>query len=191
VRSSLGGNHSGVTPAFLLVDVIKDFHHEDGERLLASYRARHAALQRTLEEARASATLVVYANDNAGTWDSDAPGLVRRAVEEGKAGELVAAIAPRADDPVVLKPRYSAFDATSLETVLRERGVDELVVAGTATEMCVFQTVTDALRLGFRAAVQADACATVDEEHERLALLYLQRVLRVPMLSGALPRRGD
>jgi nicotinamidase-related amidase len=65
--------------------------------------------------------------------------------------------------------------------------VDELVVAGTATEMCVFQTVTDALRLGFRAAVQADACATVDEENERLALLYLERVLAVPVLTAARP----
>jgi nicotinamidase-related amidase len=45
--------------------------------------------------------------------------------------------------------------------------------------MCVFQTVTDALRLGFGAAVQADACATVDEAHERLALDYLEQVLGV------------
>jgi nicotinamidase-related amidase len=170
--------------ALLLVDVIKDFRHEDGERLLASYRTRHAALRRVLEEARAEKTLVVYANDNAGIWDSDAPALVRRAVGEGKAGELVAAVAPRPEEPVVLKPRYSAFDATPLETLLREREVIDVLVAGTATEMCIFQTVTDALRLGFGAGVQADACATVDEENERLALLYLERVLAVPVLSG-------
>jgi nicotinamidase-related amidase len=169
----------------LLVDVIKDFRHEDGERLLASYRARHPALRRTLSEARERGTPVVYANDNVGAWASDAPALVHRAVEEGRAGGLVAALAPRPGDPVVLKPRYSAFDATPLETLLREREVDELVVAGTATEMCVFQTVTDALRLGFRAAVQADACATLDEENERLALLYLERVLGVPVRYGA------
>ena len=41
--------------------------------------------------------------------------------------------------------------------------------------------MTDALRLGFQAAVQADACATVDEGNERLALLYLERVLAVPV----------
>jgi nicotinamidase-related amidase len=170
-----------VARALLLVDVIKDFRHEDGERLLASYRERHPALVRILREARAGGVPVAYANDSAGSWDSDAPGLVRRAVDEGRAGELVAAVAPRPGEPVVLKPRYSAFDATPLATVLRERDVDELLVAGTATEMCVFQTVTDALRSGFRAAVQADACATVDEENERLALEYLARVLAVPV----------
>lgn len=172
--------------ALLLVDVIKDFLHEDGERLLESYRARHPALLRTLEESRETGVPVLYANDNAGTWDSDAPALIGAAVQEGLAGDLVASVAPRPGETVVLKPAYSAFDATPLETILRELDVVELLVAGTATERCVFQTVTDALRAGFEPAVQADACATVDEEHERLALRYLERVLSVPVLTGSI-----
>jgi nicotinamidase-related amidase len=172
--------------ALLLVDVIKDFLHEDGEQLLASYRARHPALLRTLEESRESGVAVLYANDNAGAWDSDAPALIGAAVQEGLAGDLVASVAPRPGETVVLKPRYSAFDATPLETILRELDVAELLIAGTATERCVFQTVTDALRAGFEPAVQADACATVDEEHERLALRYLERVLSVPVLTGSI-----
>ena len=166
--------------ALLLVDVIKDFRHEDGDRLLASYRERHGALVDAIAQARASGRPVVYANDNGGAWESDAPGLVRSAVEEGKAGELVAAVAPQPGDPFVLKPRYSAFDATPLESILREElDADELLVAGSATELCVFQTVTDALRLGFGVTVRADACASVDEADERLALDYLERVLGV------------
>jgi hypothetical protein len=45
----------------------------------------------------------------------------------------------------------------------------------------VFQTATDALRLGLEVEVevQADACATVDEEHEALALAYLEEVVGV------------
>jgi nicotinamidase-related amidase len=166
--------------ALLLVDVIKDFRHEDGGRLLESYRARHGALVAALEQARGEGVPVVYGNDSAGTWDSNALGLVHEAVEHGRAGELVAAVAPRTGDVVVLKRGYSSFDGTPLESILREDlRVDSLLVAGTATEMCVFQTVTDALRLGFEVAVEAAACATVDEEHERLALDYLERVLDV------------
>jgi nicotinamidase-related amidase len=173
-------NATALARALLLVDVIKDFEHEDGDRLLASYRRRrHRGLVSALEQARAAGRPVVYANDSAGTWDSDAPGLVRRAVEEGKGGDLVAAVAPQPGDAVVLKPRYSAFDATPLETILRGLDVDELEVAGTATEMCVFQSVTDALRAGFAVTVRADACATVDDEHERIALDYLGQVLGV------------
>jgi nicotinamidase-related amidase len=169
-----------VAAALLLVDVIKDFLHEDGDRLLDSYRERHEALLSVIREARAARLPVVYANDNGGSWDSDAPALVRQAVEKGKAGDLVAAVAPRPGDTVVLKPRYSAFDATPLGSILREDlDAGALVVAGTATEMCVFQTVTDAVRLGFDVSIRAEACATVDEEHERLALEYLGGVLGV------------
>lgn len=164
--------------ALLLVDVIKDFQHEDGDRLLASYRERHAVLERTLARARSEEVPVLYANDSAGVWDSDAPGLLRRAVE-GAAGELVAVVAPRPGEAFVLKPGYSAFHRTPLEEIVRELGVEEIVVAGTATEMCVFQTVTDGVRAGFALAVEAAACATVDEENERLALDYLERVLGV------------
>lgn len=83
--------------ALLLVDVINAFDHEDGERLLASFRARHAGLVRALEHARRDGVPVVYANDHVGVWDGDAPGLVRRA-GEGPGGELVEAIAPREGD---------------------------------------------------------------------------------------------
>lgn len=168
--------------ALLLVDVIKDFLHEDGDRLLESFRARHAALLGAVEAARRERRPVVYANDNAGPWDSDAPRLVRQAVEEGKGGELVAAIAPKEGETFVLKTGYSAFDRTPLASLLHEDlGVDELEIAGTATEMCVFQTVQDALRLGFAVSVLADACATVEPEHERLALEFLERVQGVPV----------
>lgn len=171
--------------ALLLVDVIKDFLHEDGASLLESYRQRHGALVAAVDAARGAGQAVVYANDNAGPWASDAPQLVRQAVEEGKGGELVAAIAPRKRDTFVLKTGYSAFDETPLASLLRdELGIDELTVAGTATEMCVFQTVEDALRLGFAVSVLADACATVEPEHERLALEFLERVQGVQIIRS-------
>jgi nicotinamidase-related amidase len=174
-----------VARALLLVDVVKDFLHDDGDRLLESYRERHGALVAAVEAARDMGESVVYANDNAGSWESDAPALVRQAVTEGKAGDLVAAIAPQDGDTFVLKTGYSAFDETPLASLLREGlGVDELAVAGTATEMCVFQTVQDALRLGFAVSVLADACATVEPEHERLALEFLERVQGVPVVRS-------
>jgi nicotinamidase-related amidase len=174
-----------VARALLLVDVVKDFLHEDGDRLFDSYRERHGALVAAVEAARGAGEPVVYANDNAGPWDSDAPALVRQAVEKGRGGELVAAIAPQDGDTFVLKAGYSAFDETPVASLLRDTlGVDELAVAGTATEMCVFQTVQDALRLGFSVSVLADACATVEPEHERLALQFLERVQGVPIVRS-------
>ena len=121
----------------------------------------------------------MYANDGAGRWDGNVAGLVREAIESGKAGELVAAIAPGEDDIVLLKSGYSAFDATPLAAILAELGVDIVALAGTATEMCVFQTALDGRRAGFDVSVRADASATVDAKNEKIALDYLERVLGV------------
>ena len=76
-----------MTDALLLVDVLKDFRHEDGDALLESYRRRHLALVALLEDARARGLPVVYANDHGRHTAPEA--VVREAIEERKAGELV------------------------------------------------------------------------------------------------------
>jgi nicotinamidase-related amidase len=167
-----------VRDALLLVDVVNDFKHEDGDALLASFRIRHDRLESELENAR-GAIPVVYANDDWGRWDGDAPGLVRSAMEEGRGGDLVATVAPRKGDRLVLKPRYSAFDSTPLEILLRELEVERLLLAGMATEMCVTQTAIAARELGFKVTVLAGACACVDVRLERIALEYLREVAGV------------
>ena len=51
---------------------------------------------------------------------------------------------------------------TELDGVLRERGVEQVVVVGLATDYCVSATALDAARLGFTTAVLTDAIASVD-----------------------------
>jgi nicotinamidase-related amidase len=162
--------------ALLLVDVINDFRHEDGEKLLESFRERHGALVRTLEKARASDVPVVYANDNFGVWDGNAQRLVEQALD-GAAGDLVERIAPREGDRFVVKPRYSAFDHTPLVLILRELEVERILLAGAATEMCVVQTSIDAREEGFKVSILADACVTTDPEIEALALRYAEEII--------------
>ena len=161
--------------ALLLVDVLNDFEHEDGEKLLESFRSRHDGFVAALEGARGAGLTVVYANDTYGDWRGDGPALVRRALE-GRGGELVEAIAPDEEDCFVVKPRYSAFDHTPLDLILREREVERLLLGGMSTEGCVAQTAIDARELGFKITVLAKACATIDERLEQVALEYLEQV---------------
>jgi nicotinamidase-related amidase len=156
---------------------VNDFRHEDGDQLLASFRERHGALITALEAARTAGIPVIYANDNQGVWDGDGPGQVRKAVEEGQGGELVAAIVPQEGDRFVVKPRYSAFDHTPLDIILRDLEVERILLAGAATEACVVQTAVDAREKGFKVTVLADACATTDERLERIAFEYLEEVV--------------
>jgi nicotinamidase-related amidase len=165
-----------VKDALLLVDIVNDFRHEDGEKLLASFRERHAGLVAALEDARAREIPVIYANDNRGAWDGDAARLVREA-ENGLGGELVSAIAPQEGDRFVVKPRYSAFDHTPLDLILRDLETERILLAGASTEGCVVQTAIAGRELGFKITVLADACASPDERLEEIALAYLGDVV--------------
>jgi nicotinamidase-related amidase len=165
-----------VKDALLLVDLITTFEHEDGDALLASFRERQAGMVAALERARGDGTPVVYANDNFGVWDGDAPRLVREAVE-GKGGDVIRAIAPQDGDRFVVKPRYSAFDQTPLELILRELEIERVLLAGAATEMCVVQTAIDAKEAGFKVTILAGACATIDQRLERLAFEYAVEIV--------------
>jgi nicotinamidase-related amidase len=109
-------------------------------------------------------------------WDGDGRRLVREALD-GPGGELLEPLAPGEGESLVVKPRYSAFDKTPLELVLRDLEVERLLLAGAATEGCVAQTAIDARELGFKVTVLADACATVDERIEQVALDYLENVV--------------
>jgi nicotinamidase-related amidase len=170
--------------ALLLVDVINDFRHEDGDALLASFRHRHPWLVRAIAEAREREIPILYANDNDGVWDGDSRRLVRGAIE-GRGGELVEQIAPREGDRFVVKPRYSAFDSTPLDLILESLRIERIQLAGTATEMCVAQTAIDARELGYKVTVLAEACACVDRRLEAVALEYLEAV------TGTIVARGE
>ena len=162
--------------ALLLVDFLTDFEHEDGDALLDSFRKRHEGMVQALSRAREDGIPVVYAQDNRGVWDGDRARLVREALE-GPAGDVLEALAPGEGDRFVVKPRYSAFDKTPLELVLRDLDIERLLLAGSATEGCVAQTAIDGRELGFKISVLADACATVDERIEQVALDYLENVV--------------
>jgi nicotinamidase-related amidase len=172
-----------VKDALLLVDVLNDFQHDDGDRLLESFRDRHEGMLRAVQTAREGGVPVIYAQDNRGVWDGDGKRLVQEALD-GPGGDLIKELAPDDGESLVVKPRYSAFDKTPLELVLRDLEVERLLLAGAATEGCVAQTAIDGRELGFKMTILADACATVDERNEQVALDYLENVV------GAMIERG-
>ena len=68
----------------------------------------------------------------------------------------------------MLKNRFSALiqGSSDLDGLCKARGIDTLIVVGTLTNVCCESTVRDAMMLGYRALMPADANATLsDEEH--------------------------
>lgn len=59
---------------------------------------------------------------------------------------------------------YSGFEGTDLEEILRERGIDKLIIGGLATDYCVKNTVLDGLKSGFPVMLLEDAIRAVNVE---------------------------
>ena len=176
--------------ALVLVDVLADFGHADGEALFAAFRDAAPTLEAAIASAREAGIDVVYANDDFGTWAGDRGRVLAESRRRCPQPELIDAVAPGPDDAFLCKPRYSAFDHTPLELLLREREVRRLLLAGTATEMCVAQTAIDGRELGFQVTVLADACAAVDAGNAKVALRYLEHVVGARVDSGVEARRS-
>lgn len=72
----------------------------------------------------------------------------------------------RAEDAKINKGRYSAFiqGSSDLEPHLRARGIDTLLIAGTATQVCCEATARDGCMLNFKTLMIDDACATESDE---------------------------
>jgi nicotinamidase-related amidase len=74
--------------------------------------------------------------------------------------EIHAAVHPQAGERVIEKNFPNSFRGTELERALKGAGVEELVVAGMMTHMCVDASVRHAADLGYRVTLLGDACAT-------------------------------
>ena len=70
-------------------------------------------------------------------------------------------IRPEAGEPVIQKHLPGSFTGTVLQEHLEKRGVEQLVIAGFMTQMCVDTTARQAAHLGFAVTVLADATAAM------------------------------
>ena len=116
---------------------------------------------------------------------SDWPGFFDHFVADDARANTIAGLEPGADgqklwpelevaddDTVLFKNRYSALIAgsSSLETMVRGRAIDTLLIGGTKTDVCCESTARDAMMLDFKTVMIADCCAALSDEEHRNAL---------------------
>jgi nicotinamidase-related amidase len=92
-----------------------------------------------------------------------------------ESADTIADLKPRADELVVRKHYYDAFNGTVLDGALRALGVTSLVVTGTMTDICVLATVIGGFNREYRITVVEDAVATIWPETQRAVLDLLGR----------------
>ena len=178
--------------ALLLIDVINDLEFEGAEQLLRHALPMARRLARLKARARRAGIPAIYVNDNFGRWQSDFRRVVDHCLEDGVRGEpIVKLLEPKDDDYFVLKPKHSAFFATTLDTLLSYLGAKTLIITGIAGNICILFSANDAYMRDFNLIVPSDCVASNTAEENRHALRQMKKVLKADTTASTklkLPR---
>ncbi len=174
--------NSEVTPAY---------RHEKPEYWAAVHDRALPAMRRLIDEARAAGCEIVYTVIEALTRDGRDRSLDHKLsgilVPKGAwEGKVIDAVAPGDDDVLLPKTSSGAFNSTNADYVLRNLGIDNVIVVGFLTDQCVDMTVRDAADRGYYVVCAEDACATHTDARHRAALKAFGGYCRVQTVDEAL-----
>jgi nicotinamidase-related amidase len=162
--------------ALLIIDTITDLEFPGGEKVLPWALKMADRLAPFRDRARAAGMPVVYANDNFGHWRSNFSDVYDHCTRPGARGrDVCQRLKPTRDDYFILKPKHSAFYATSLRPLLDDLGARHLILAGIATNLCVLFTAHDAHMRNYKLTVLSDCCAAESDGDHNVALEQLER----------------
>ncbi|MGH3585343.1 MAG: cysteine hydrolase family protein [Pseudonocardia sp.] len=157
--------------AMIVVDMQNDFVADGAALQSKQALAMVSELADTLSFCRTHGIKVVYTahvhredGSDMGLYDDLYPPIAERsALVDGTEGaDIHPGLTPARGEHVIKKHRYSGFFATDLDLVLREWGVDTVVISGTTTENCCHATARDAMFRNYRVAFLSDATGTFD-----------------------------
>lgn len=180
------GSNSG-KKALIVVDIQNDYF-PGGRWTLSHVEAAAGKAAQVIAAFRERGDLVVHIRHE--FLSDDAPFF--RPGSEG--AHLHPSVINRPDEPVVLKHYINSFRETELKAVLDSNGIDEVVVVGNMSHMCVDGITRAAVDFGYTTTVLHDACATLDLEfngvkvpaaHVHAAFMAALRFGYAPVISTA------
>ena len=169
--------------ALIVIDMLNPYDHQDAELLMQSVENALPPMRELIEQAPGAGLETVYVNDNHGDWAAGRDKLIRRALA-GAAPQLVEPIAPPDEKPFIVKARHSIFYQTQLEYMLRQEGVDRLVLAGQVTEQCILYSALDGYVRHFEVVIPRTAVAHIHEDLADAALRMMETNMRAQIAQS-------
>lgn len=164
-----------------------DMHNVIVERVPDGRRQQVVAnVRRVLDGARQVGLLVVYVAVarrrefmSPRNKFTGATGMITDPAEEAERMKFVEAVAPLGLEPIVRKPRISAFYGSELRSILAARDIHTLVLTGVATNFVVESTARYAADADYRVIVLDDCCGAFSQEEHACAIAVLGRLVEV------------
>ena len=158
--------------AVLVVDMLNEFLEPGGEMVLLEGRRVIEPINRLLAASREMGMRVVWlCDEHPIPEDKEFEKRVPHCIGGTWNAAIVAAMDVAPHELRIAKRRYSGFFGTDLDLRLREWGVEQVVVTGVVTNICVRSTVHDAYFLGYDVFVPED-CVSATSDREQASTLY-------------------
>ncbi len=167
--------------ALLIIDMIRDF--VDGKFGNERVKSIVPRIKELILYFRKKGYPVIYLKDSHIRGDREFSLWGEHGLKGDEGSEIVRELEPQENDYVIEKRRYSGFFGTSLDLLLRELEVKEVVLTGTSTDICVFHTAADAFYLTYRITVISDATASISTEEHEGALERMKKFYGAKVMS--------
>ncbi|MBN8999678.1 MAG: cysteine hydrolase [Rhizobiales bacterium] len=174
--------------AVVVIDMINEFCKPGGKMVLPGYEVLVPPQLAVIDAARKAGAPVIWVHDSHRRnmrrdreWVKRTP----HGIEGTWATEIIADLGAREDEIHVIKHRYSSFFQTDLDLVLKDMLIDQLVVFGVVTNICVRSTDHDAFFNGYEVVVPRDCCAATGPREQESTLYDIATHFGVVSTSAA------
>ncbi len=169
--------------AVIVIDMINDF-------VSGVFKSDRAAkivpnIERLLDCARKQKVPIVYATDAHLPQIDPEFDVWGRHAEAGSWGaDVVDELKLKKGDYRVFKRKYSAFQGTDLDQLLRELRIDVVILTGVVTDICIQHTAADAFFRGYKIVIPKDCVEATDAATQEEALRFIKKAYGPQMTTS-------
>jgi len=162
--------------AVLVIDMLEEF--VKGRLKAPAAEKIVPKISRLLEHARSKNIPVIYlADSHYKGVDFELKLWGDHAIKGSPESKIIDELKPRDGDYVIYKRRYDGFMFTDLDMLLRELGVDTVILTGIHTHICVQNTALGAFYRGYKVIVPRDCVAAFSDEWHEYGIKYMKEFI--------------
>ncbi|MGB9792108.1 MAG: cysteine hydrolase family protein [Thermacetogeniaceae bacterium] len=169
--------------AILIIDMLNDFVREGGALYIGdAVRKIIPVIAGVVADARSKKWPIFYICDQHRPDDLEFKMFPPHCIIGSEGAKVCDELKPSDQDLIIPKRRYSGFYGTELDLALREREIEEIILVGVCTNICVLYTAADACMRNYKVMVVRDGVASFDEAAHNFALTEMEKTLGVAII---------